>query len=163
MLNGSMFARAPQIVLNKAVTTAARIQSVDAVRGLIIVIMALDHTRDFFHSAAMLFPPEDMTRTWPALFFTRWITHFCAPAFALLAGVSAWLWRERSGRTTAELSRFLLVRGLWLVFLDVVVMRFAMFFSLSSGPLILLVFWSLGGSMIVLAALVIFRFGCLLS
>ena len=155
MLNGSMFARAPQIVPTKVVTAAAsRIQSVDAVRGLIIMIMALDHTRDFFHSAAMVFPPEDMTRTWTALFLTRWITHFCAPGFALLAGVSAWLWKERSGRSTSELSRFLLIRGLWLVFLEIIVMRFAMFFGLFSGPLILLVLWSLGCSMIVLAALV---------
>ena len=131
---------------------APRTASVDAVRGIVIAIMALDHTREFFHSAAMRFPPEDLTRTWPALFLTRWFTHICAPAFMLLAGVSAFLWKSR-GRTTGDLSRFLVKRGLWLIVLDLVVMRFAMFFSLTSAPVILSVLWALGWSMIALAGL----------
>src|SRR5688572_30548823 len=95
-----------QTSLTSRMETVPRTTSVDIVRGLVIVIMALDHTREFFHSSAMLFPPEDLTRTWPALFLTRWVTHICAPAFMLLAGVSAFLWQSR-GRTTGELSAFL--------------------------------------------------------
>jgi uncharacterized membrane protein len=142
-----------QASLTSRVETATRTASVDIVRGLVIVIMALDHTREFFHSAAMVFPPEDLTRTWPALFLTRWITHICAPTFMLLAGVSAHLWQSR-GRTTGEVSAFLAKRGIWLIFLDVVAMRFAFYFSWTSGPVLLLVLWALGWSMIVLAALV---------
>ncbi len=130
-----------------------RVSSVDAVRGLVIMIMALDHTRDYFHSAAMVFPPEDLSRTWTALFLTRWITHICAPAFALLAGVSAWLWQSRD-RTAGQLSAFLVKRGLMLVLLDLIVMRFAMFFSMTSSPVILSVLWSLGWAMVFLAALI---------
>jgi uncharacterized membrane protein len=132
---------------------APRAVCIDAVRGLVIAIMALDHTREFFHSAAMRFLAEDFTQTWPALFLTRWITHICAPAFMLLAGVSAFLWKSR-GHTARELSCFLVKRGLWLIVLDVTVMRFAMFFSLTSAPIILSVLWALGWSMIVLAGLV---------
>jgi uncharacterized membrane protein len=117
-----------------------------------MIIMALDHTRDFFHAAAMMFTPEDLSRTWPALFFTRWITHLCAPAFMLLAGVSAWLWQSR-GHSAGQLSRYLCRRGFWLILLDLVVLRFAMFFSLLSGPVILLVLWALGWSMVILAGL----------
>src|SRR5262249_42707661 len=88
-----------------------------------------------------------------ALFFTRWITHLCAPVFAFTAGVGAFLWLSR-GRTTNQLSQFLWTRGLWLVLLELTVVRFAMFFSLTSGPVLLLVFWSLGWSMVALALLV---------
>lgn len=130
-----------------------RVDAVDTVRGLVIVIMALDHTREFFHSGAMTFSPEDLTRSSPALFLTRWITHICAPAFMFLAGVSAFLWRSR-GRTSGQLSAFLAKRGLWLVLLDLVVMRFAMFFSLTSAPVILSVLWALGWSMVALALLI---------
>jgi uncharacterized membrane protein len=119
----------------------------------VIVIMALDHTREFFHSAAMLFQPDDLARTWPALFLTRWITHVCAPTFMLLAGTSAFLWQSR-GRTTGEVSAFLAKRGVWLILLDVIVMRYAFFFSFTSGPVLLLVLWALGWAMIALAVLV---------
>lgn len=131
----------------------ARLTSVDALRGLVMIVMALDHTRDFFHSSANLFQPDDLTRTTAVLFFTRWITHFCAPVFMLTAGVSAYL-RLSRGRTVRELSRFLWTRGLWLAFLDLTVMRFALNFSLMSGPLILLVLWALGWSMVALGFLV---------
>ena len=80
-----------------------------------MVIMALDHTRDFFHAGAMTFSPEDLARTTPVLFFTRWITHICAPVFLFTAGVGAFLRLQRPGTTTAQLSRFLWTRGLWLV------------------------------------------------
>src|SRR3984893_14859123 len=91
-----------------------RLSSIDLFRGLIMVWMALDHTRDFF--TIIRFEPEDINLTWPGLFFTRWITHFCAPMFFLLAGTGAFLYGQR--RTPAQLSRFLWTRGLWLIFLE---------------------------------------------
>ncbi len=130
-----------------------RLTSVDAIRGLVMIVMALDHTRDFFHADAAVFQPDDLTRTTAALFFTRWITHFCAPVFMFSAGVSAYLWLTRGQRTIRELSRFLWTRGLWLVLLDLTVMRFALTFSITSGPLILLVLWALGWSMVALGFL----------
>ncbi len=116
-----------------------------------MAIMALDHVRDMIHADAMLFSPTDLTRTTTLLFFTRWITHFCAPVFSFTAGMGAhFLWR-RGGRV----SRFLWTRGLWLILLEVTVMRVAYNFSLSMKyPLFLLVLWVLGACMIVLAALV---------
>jgi uncharacterized membrane protein len=132
----------------------ARVQSIDALRGAIMIIMALDHTRDFFHASASFFSPTDLTHTYPFLFFTRWITHFCAPVFTFTAGIGAFLWLQR-GRTKAQLSRFLLSRGIWLIFLELTVMRFAYNFNFSSRfPVLLLVFWELGTCMVVLAALV---------
>src|SRR6476620_1999196 len=122
---------------------ASRLTSIDAVRGAIMIIMALDHVRDFVHSAAGQFRPEDLARTSIPLFFTRWITHFCAPVFMFYAGISAFLWASR-GRSRAELSRFLLTRGLWLIFLELTVVRFGFFFNFNYSLLILLVFWALG-------------------
>jgi uncharacterized membrane protein len=127
-----------------------RIQSVDALRGLIMIVMALDHTRDFFHAAAMQFQPEDLARTTAAIFFTRWITHFCAPVFMFTAGMGAFFWLRK--HTKKELSAFLWKRGLWLVVLDVTVVRFAM--TWGQGPLLINVLWGLGWAMIVLALLI---------
>jgi uncharacterized membrane protein len=118
-----------------------------------MVIMALDHTRDYVHAAAMAFQPEDLQQTTPAIFLTRWITHVCAPAFMFLAGAGAFLRVER-GSTIPELSRFLWTRGLWLVVLEFTAVRAGFFFDLRLDPLILLVFWALGLSMVALAALV---------
>ena len=133
---------------------SARLTSIDALRGAIMVIMALDHTRDFFHMGAMAFSPEDLARTTPILFFTRWITHICAPVFLFTAGIGAFLRLQRPGSTKGQLSRFLWTRGLWLVAIELTVMRLAMNFSLDARyPVLLLVLWSLGISMIALAAL----------
>jgi uncharacterized membrane protein len=119
-----------------------------------MIVMALDHIRDFFHIGAMTFSPEDLSRTTPLLFFTRWITHFCAPAFMFLAGLGAFFRLQRIG-STAELSRFLLTRGLWLIVLEATVMRLAMNFTVATSyPLLLLILWALGVSMIALAALI---------
>lgn len=131
----------------------SRIFSIDVLRGLIIVIMALDHTRDYINANALLFNPEDLSKTTHAFFFTRWITHFCAPVFAFTAGLGAFLRLERSGNKS-ELSRFLWTRGLWLVFLEFTAVRFAMFFTVDFNPTFLLVFWMLGIGMIALAALI---------
>ena len=128
-----------------------RVTSVDALRGLVMIIMALDHTRDYFTSAN--FNPEDLTKTTAAYFFTRWITHFCAPTFMFTAGIGAYLWMRR-GRTTGELSRFLWTRGVWLVILELTVLRFEFYFKLFDGPVLLTILWAIGWSMIALAALV---------
>jgi uncharacterized membrane protein len=130
-----------------------RLEALDAWRGLVMVIMALDHVRDFFHAAAMSFPPEDLARTTPILFFTRWVTHFCAPVFMFASGMGAFLWLQRKG-SPAGLSRFLWTRGLWLVVLELTVMRVAYYFSFSPRyPILLVVLWALGGAMIALAVL----------
>lgn len=131
----------------------SRVEPVDLLRGFVIVLMTLDHVRDFVHAGAMAGSPTDLGSTNPTLFLTRWITHLCAPAFALTAGLGAWLWL-RKGRTRRELSRFLLVRGLLLVALELTVMQFAYGFSVSpENPIFLLVLWSLGLSMVLLAGL----------
>jgi len=132
--------------------TRPRLDSVDLLRGLIMVLMALDHTRDFFTNAN--FDPLDLSRTNAALFMTRWITHFCAPVFTFLAGTGAFLATTR-GKTKAQLSWFLLTRGLWLAFLEVTWVRCLGwefnfdFHSIGVGTL-----WSIGWSMVVLSALV---------
>lgn len=133
--------------------TGARVQAVDILRGLVMIIMALDHTRDYVHSAAMAFAPEDLSQTTPAIFMTRWVTHLCAPVFMFCAGLGAFLRLERGG-TKAELSVFLISRGLWLVVLEFTLVRAGFFFDLSFDPLILLVFWALGLSMLALALLI---------
>lgn len=132
-----------------------RLQAVDALRGAVMILMALDHARDFISSAAMSFPPTDLTRTTTSLFLTRWITHFCAPVFAFTAGIGSFLWLRRN-RTTRQLSRFLVTRGLWLIILELTVLRWILFLQveMNNRLIILEVIWMLGLSMVVLAALV---------
>ncbi|MEO8360030.1 MAG: heparan-alpha-glucosaminide N-acetyltransferase domain-containing protein [Vicinamibacteria bacterium] len=132
----------------------SRLTSIDALRGLVMVIMALDHVRDFFHVGAMSFQPDDLTKTTAPLFFTRWITHICAPVFMFTTGIGAFLWAGRPGRTKADLSRYLISRGLWLIFLELTILRFSFFFSLRSSPWMLTVLWALGASMVALGFLV---------
>jgi uncharacterized membrane protein len=132
--------------------TTTRVRSIDLLRGLVMVIMALDHVRDYFHAGAFLYDPTDLTQTNVILFFTRWITHFCAPAFMLLSGTSAFLTGQRKGKK--QLSVFLLTRGLWLIFLEITVVNFAWFFNPFFPMITLLVIWALGVSMIALAALI---------
>src|SRR5262245_59946398 len=128
-----------------------RVASIDILRGFAMVLMALDHVRDFFSDAH--FDPLDLAQTTAPLFLTRWITHFCAPTFVLLAGVSAHLTGRSCSR--AELSRFLFTRGLWLVVLEVTLMSLVWTFNLRyDHGLFLQVIWAIGVSMIVLAALV---------
>src|SRR4026208_2612938 len=133
----------------------ARVDSVDLLRGLIMVIMMLDHTRDFVHFQATAFDPTDVTRTYPLLFFTRWITHFCAPIFVFLAGTGAYF-QELRGKPKGELSRFLITRGIWLIVLEFPVLRVIIFFSFDCSAFLgfMQVIWVIGVSMIVLAGLI---------
>jgi uncharacterized membrane protein len=129
----------------------ARIESVDVVRGVIMIIMALDHTRDFFGTPGQ--NPTDLANSTPALFFTRWVTHFCAPVFFLLTGTGAYLALRR--RSPDNLSGFLFTRGLWLIFLETTLVRcFSYQFNFDYRVTMLLVLWALGWAMITLSALV---------
>lgn len=130
---------------------APYIVSVDLMRGLVMVLMALDHVRGFFTDAD--FRSTDLTRTTPAIFLTRWVTHLCAPVFVFLAGTSAYLSASR-GMPRPQLARRLLLRGLWLVFLELTVVRLAWFFNFDPAMMDLQVIWALGWSMVVLAGLV---------
>ena len=124
--------------------------------------MAIDHTRDYVHSAAMVFPPEDLSRTTPAIFFTRWITHFCAPVFMFCAGLGAFLRLDRGG-TRSDLLRFLWTRGVWLILLEITVVRLGFFFNVKYDVIFLLVFWAIGVSLVALAVLVRLPYKALLA
>jgi len=125
-----------------------RINSIDLLRGIIMVIMAIDHVRDFFHITASTDSPTNLLTTTPQLFFTRWITHFCAPVFVLLAGTSAYL----SGikKTSDQLSSFLIKRGFWLILIEVFVMSFIFTFNPFYNVIIFQVIWATAISMILL-------------
>jgi uncharacterized membrane protein len=140
-------------LLGESLAGRARLYSVDMLRGLVMVIMALDHVRDFFHVYAKTFDPLDLSKTTSALFFTRWVTHFCAPTFVFLAGTGAFL-STRRGKTKKELSRFLLTRGLWLILLEATLVRFGWFFNFDFHLMIAQVIWAIGCSMIALAGLI---------
>ena len=132
----------------------ARLDSIDALRGIAMILMALDHTRDFFGSQAV--SPTDVAHASTALFFTRWVTNLCAPVFFLLTGTGAAL--QEAHLAPPSLARHLVTRGLWLLVLDVVVMRcFGLQFNVDFKVTMLLVLWALGWSMITLAALVRLR------
>lgn len=132
-----------------------RLASVDALRGAVMIIMALDHVRDFIHRGAMSQSPTDLATTSTVLFLTRWVTHFCAPVFMLAAGLGACFYLRNGARTKRQLSWFLVTRGAWLIALELTVMQFAYNFSLAQGhPIFLLVLWVLGACMIVLAGLI---------
>lgn len=126
-----------------------RIASIDLLRGLVMIVMALDHTRDFFAAGGV--NPRDVAD--PALFLTRWVTHFCAPVFVFLAGVSAFL-HGANGRSLPDLSRFLATRGLWLILIELTVVRLAWTFSLDLNYFFTQVIFAIGASMIVLSMLI---------
>jgi uncharacterized membrane protein len=128
-----------------------RAASVDLMRGLVIVLMALDHVRWYFLDAD--FSPTDLSRTDSALFLTRWVTHLCAPTFVFLAGTGAFLSAAHS-TDRHQLAARLFTRGLWLVILELTIVRFAWFFNLDYSQMDLQVIWALGWSMVVLAGLV---------
>src|SRR5215203_3737023 len=139
-------ARAP--LPGSPVAARSRVEAIDVVRGIVMILMTLDHVRDFVADMRIL--PTDLRTASAALFLTRWITHLCAPTFFLLAGTGAWL--ARRGRSAGELSRYLLVRGLWLILLEAVVLRcLAWQFNFDFKLTMLVVLWALGWSMIALA------------
>ncbi len=129
----------------------SRVISVDILRGLLMVIMALDHVRDYFHSTAFVFDPTDLSKTTPILFFTRWITHFCAPGFVFLSGLSIYLSLQR--KTKRESSVFLLTRGLSLIVIEILVMRFALLFNFHFDVTIFGIIGVIGACMIFMAGL----------
>ncbi len=136
-------------------TKPARLDSVDILRGIVMVLMALDHVRDFFHADALLYDPLDLSQTSVPLYFTRWITHFCAPLFVFLAGTGAFLSASR-GKTIPELSRFLWTRGLMLVIFELTIVEFGWKFNFANFWAVQVI-WAIGVSMICLAALVHLR------
>ncbi len=140
--------------MNAQPSTGSRLTSIDALRGAIMIIMALDHVRDFFHVAAGSFSPTDLTQTWPALFFTRWITHYCMPVFMFTAGMGAFLFGQRN-RTKRQLSWFLFTRGVWFIVLELTVMQLAYDFNFPLHfTILLLILWIFGICMILMAGLI---------
>jgi len=129
-----------------------RIESIDLLRGVVMIIMALDHVRDYFHYDAFFYSPTDLSKTNVALFFTRWITHFCAPVFVFLAGTSAYLYGVKHGRRS--LSFFLLTRGIWLILVELFILGLFRSFNPSFPYYNLQVIFAIGACMVVLSALV---------
>ncbi len=144
--------------MNQLTVSSNRIQSIDILRGIVMVIMALDHVRDFFYKtvvaggASVAMNPTDLATTTPALFFTRWITHFCAPIFVFLAGTSAFFMSQRKSKS--ELSGFLIKRGVWLVLVEIVLITFSWTFNPFFNFIILQVIWAIGISMIIFGILI---------
>src|SRR5579863_6769384 len=131
----------------------SRCLSIDALRGAVMMVMALDHVRDFFHAGAMSFSPTDLTQTTPILFLTRWITHFCMPTFMFTAGLGAFFFGRN--HTKGKLAQFLWTRGLWFILLELSVMQLAYNFNVSLHyTILLLVLWIFGICMIAMAALI---------
>jgi len=128
-----------------------RIASIDILRGIIMIIMALDHTRDFFHQTAITADPLDLASTTPWLYFTRWVTHYCAPLFVFLSGISAYLAAQR--RTPRQASLFLIKRGLWLVLAEITLVTLGLTFNPFYNFIILQVIWAIGWSMVILGLL----------
>ncbi|WP_046757623.1 DUF1624 domain-containing protein [Kordia jejudonensis] len=132
-----------------------RIESIDILRGIVMVIMCLDHTRDYYQDIQAAGWPMDLNTTTPGLFFTRYITHFCAPIFVFLSGLSIYLQSKR--KTKKELSIFLLTRGLWLIFLEVSLNNFLWRMDVTYYIVVFQVIWAIGACMVVMAALIHLR------
>ena len=131
-----------------------RIESIDFLRGLVMIIMALDHVRDYFFFGSFTSNPTDLDSTTPLLFYTRIITHYCAPVFVLLTGTSAYLYGTKKNKR--DLSKFLLTRGIWLIFLEIIVNNFIWFFDPSYSFIVLQVIWAIGFSMLFLSGIIYF-------
>lgn len=140
---------APQVT---PASRTRRIESIDLLRGIVMIIMALDHARDYFDASAYVYDPTDLTQASPALFFTRWITHYCAPIFMLLAGIAAWLYGNKNGRKAV--SFFLLTRGAWLIFVEIFLVSFGWTFNYHFNFFVLQVIWAFGVAMVILSAFV---------
>ncbi|WP_276484090.1 DUF1624 domain-containing protein [Paraflavitalea pollutisoli] len=133
-----------------------RIYTIDVMRGIVMVIMTLDHVRDLLHTTSMDFQPTDLTKTDPALFFTRWVTHLCAPTFVFLSGVSAFLSLQRSTDKAAA-RRFLAKRGLWLIVIDLTLVNFGIWFDVHFQVFIFNVVAAIGFGLVMLALLAGFQ------
>jgi len=145
---------------NMEIPVKNRIYALDLLRGLVMIIMALDHTRDFFHFDAFVHDPLDVKSTSVFLYFTRWVTHFCAPVFVFLAGTSIYLQSLR--KSTNELTPFLLKRGSWLIFVEVVIVTFSWTFDFTFPVIVLGVIWAIGVSMVLMALLIHLPFRAIL-
>jgi uncharacterized membrane protein len=139
--------------MTRANVQNTRIVAIDFLRGLVMILMALDHVRMYFGLGTWYSEPTNLATTTPLLFFTRWITHFCAPVFIFLAGTSAYLYGMRRA-SAKETALFLLTRGLWLIFAELVIVNFAWTFDITYSFRILQVIWAIGISMVALSALV---------
>lgn len=137
--------------MNTATTAPRRVLSIDILRGIIMVIMALDHTRDFF--SLLSYDPLDLSQTSPQMFLTRWITHYCAPVFVFLAGTSAFLSLDKHGSKKAA-SRFLFKRGLWFIVLELLIINLSWSFDVTYSHLFVQVLWAIGWSMMFLSAII---------
>ena len=132
----------------------ARINSIDLLRGIVIVLMVLDHVRMYFGQGSWYSNPTDLATTTPLLFLTRWITHFSAPIFIFLAGTSAFLYGSRRQLKAWQLSRYLFTRGVWLIFVELVIVNFGWTFDIHFSFHLIQVIWAIGVSMVVLSILV---------
>jgi uncharacterized membrane protein len=141
--------------------TKFRIESIDVLRGIVMLIMALDHVRDYFHYGANVDSPLNLATTTPFLFFTRWITHFCAPVFVFLSGTSVYLQSLRKSKK--ELSIFLMKRGSWLIAVEITIISFAWSFNPQYNFIFFQVIWAIGISMILLGLFVWLPFNFILS
>jgi uncharacterized membrane protein len=153
--NVTLAAPAPVVRSVLSQSRPDRLESIDLLRGVVMILMALDHVRDFF-SAQLFMDPTDLETTTPGIFLTRWVTHFCAPTFIFLAGTAAFLSGTR-GKSTPALSWFLLTRGLWLALLEVTINRMLWMFNYDLLHHGAGVFWAIGWSMVVLSGLVYLR------
>lgn len=144
-----------------SVSITKRIDSIDVLRGIVMVIMAIDHVREFIHVQAFTDDPLNVLTTTPVLYFTRWITHLCAPTFVFLSGLSIYLQSIR--KTKAELSSFLFKRGIWLIFVEFGLISLAMTFNPLYNLLIMQVIWAIGISMIILGFLIRLPFKLVLA
>jgi uncharacterized membrane protein len=147
-----VLAAAPPLKIIPPLKTSYRIDSIDLLRGLVMIIMALDHTRDFLHKPAWTDDPTNLATTTPILFFTRWITHLCAPIFVFLAGSGIYFQSLRKSKK--QLSVFLFKRGLWLIFIELFVIGFAFSFDVHYTLFALQTIWSIAISMIILGLMI---------
>jgi uncharacterized membrane protein len=148
----TMTASVPVRELQAVKPKQKRLDSIDLLRGVVMIIMALDHVRGYFHKDAFFYNPTDLTKASTALFFTRFITHYCAPIFVFLAGTSAYLSGQK--KTKKELSRFLLTRGLWLIFIEIFAINLFRTFNPSFFFINLQVIWVIGVAMMIMSALI---------
>lgn len=141
--------------MTKLIQKSKRIESIDILRGIVMILMCLDHTRDYYHNLDAAGWPMDLETTTPGLFFTRYITHFCAPIFVLLSGTSIYLQSLRKSKK--ELSIFLFKRGMWLIFLEIVLNNFLWKFDIFYDVIVLQVIWAIGASMVAMAIIIQFN------